>query len=202
MREPQFPSVPAPSNRFGPAHPRLRRQPLPWHRPKPAEEDPDAPRRVQAILDSPSYRQADRDPAFLAAHEARGVRLQIDYLKPELLLEQHRVQHTIVVFGSTRIPEPAAARRRVEERRREVEGNPNDDHLRRQLAAAERFADVPAAGLDVLELLLKERRGNVLGRLPVSAAGSHVLEPNLVEVARRLSARQIKAGLLGGSLPR
>jgi len=139
MREPQFPSVPAPSNRFGPAHPRLRRQPLPWHRPKPAEEDPDAPRRVQAILDSPSYRQADRDPAFLAAHEARGVRLQIDYLKPELLLEQHRVQHTIVVFGSTRIPEPAAARRRVEERRREVEGNPNDDHLRRQLAAAERI---------------------------------------------------------------
>jgi len=139
MSEQQLPPVPPSPNRFGPAHPQ-RRQPLPWHRPKPAEEDPDSPRRVRAILDSPSYRQADRDPAFLNTYEARGVRLQLDYLKAELLLEQHRVQHTIVVFGSTRIPEPAVARRRVEERRRELDGRPDDDHLRRQLAVAERIA--------------------------------------------------------------
>ena len=44
----------------------------------------------------------------------RGVRLQIDYLKPELLLEEHGIRNTIVVFGSTRICEPAAARRKVE----------------------------------------------------------------------------------------
>jgi len=131
---------PAPSapDRFTPAHPQRRREPLPWHRPKPADEDPDAPRGVQAILDSPSYRQADQDTAFLNAYEARGVRLQIDYLKAELLLEQHRVRHTIVVVGSTRIPEPAVARRRVEERRRQLKEHPEDVDLRRQLAAAER----------------------------------------------------------------
>jgi hypothetical protein len=29
----------------------------------------------------------------------RGVRLQIDYFKPELLLEERRFRHTILVFG-------------------------------------------------------------------------------------------------------
>jgi uncharacterized protein (TIGR00730 family) len=122
-----------------PAHPQRRREPLPWHQPKPAEEDPDAPRRVQAILDSPSHRQADRDVDFLNLDETRGVRLQIDYAKPELLLEQHGVQHTIVVFGSTRIPEPASAQRRVEALIAELKGHPGDAELERRLAVAERI---------------------------------------------------------------
>ena len=67
-----------------PAHPHLRREPLPWHRPKPAEEDPDAPRRLQAILDSPTYRQADCDVALLGQDETRGVRLQLDYAQEQL----------------------------------------------------------------------------------------------------------------------
>lgn len=123
---------------FIPAHPHLRREPLPWHRPKPADEDPDAPARVQAILDSPSYRQADQDTAFLGTDEMRGVRLQMDYLKAELLLEHHRVRHTIVVFGSSRIPEPAAALRRVAALRCEVQEHPGDDGLRKRLTVAER----------------------------------------------------------------
>ena len=122
-----------------PAHPHLRREPLPWHRPKPVEEDPDAPSRIQAILDSPSYRQADRDVDFLNLDETRGVRLQIDYAKPELLLEQHGVQHTIVVFGSTRIPEPVAASRRVDALLAALKHSPGDAELERRLAVAERI---------------------------------------------------------------
>jgi hypothetical protein len=68
-----------------PAHPLNRREPLPWQCPKPAEEDPNAPARVQAILRSPSYRRADADVDFMARDSMRGVRLQIDYFKPELL---------------------------------------------------------------------------------------------------------------------
>ena len=122
-----------------PAHPHLRREPLPWHRPKPFEEDPDAPSRIQAILDSPSYRQADRDVDFLNLDETRGVRLQIDYAKPELLLEQHGVQHTIVVFGSTRITEPVAASRHVEALLAALKRSPGDAELERRLAVAERI---------------------------------------------------------------
>ena len=95
-----------------PADPEKRREALPWQQPKAAEEDPQAPRRVQAILNSLSYRRADTDTDFLAENDLRGVRLQIDYLKPELLLREHDIDRAIVVFGSTRICEPAAARRR------------------------------------------------------------------------------------------
>ena len=97
-----------------PAHPHERREALPWQQPKAIEEDPEALRRVQAILNSPSYRPADTDIDFLAEDDVRGVRLQIDYLKPELLLREHEIDQTIVVFGSTRICEPAAALRKVE----------------------------------------------------------------------------------------
>jgi uncharacterized protein (TIGR00730 family) len=122
-----------------PAHPHQRQEPLPWHRPKSDEEDPDAPRRIQAILDSPSYRQADRDVGFLNLDETRGVRLQIDYLKAETLLEQHGIQHTVVVFGSTRIPEPAAAQRRVTALRAQLDADPDNDDLQNRLSVAQRI---------------------------------------------------------------
>jgi uncharacterized protein (TIGR00730 family) len=122
-----------------PAHPHKRCEPLPWHRPKPEEDDADAPRRVQAILESPSYREADADLAFLNLDSTRGVRLQIDYLKPEMLLIQHEIAHTIVVFGGTRIAERAAARRSVEELRRQLADAPANETLRKRLHTAERI---------------------------------------------------------------
>ena len=122
-----------------PAAPRKRREALPWQQPKAAEEDSDAFRRVQAILTSPSYRRADSDIEFLARDGVRGVRLQIDYLKPELLLEEHEVQQTIVVFGGTRICEPTAAHRKVEGLRASLAADPSNIELGRRLAIAERI---------------------------------------------------------------
>jgi uncharacterized protein (TIGR00730 family) len=122
----------------GPAHPHRRREPLPWHEPKSAQDDPDAPRRLQAILESASYREADRDVDFLQRDDTRGLRLQLDYFKPEFLLEQHRIRHTIVVFGSTRITEPTAAQRNVDARRRALAEAPLDEERQRRLATAER----------------------------------------------------------------
>ena len=123
-----------------PAHPQTRREPLPGQRPKPAEEDPDAPQRLKAILASPTYRVADQDVDFLTGDDTRGVRLQVDYLKPEFLLEQHGIIHTIVVFGSTRILEPAAARRKVEQLRDfALARDPGNPEVQRRLAVAERI---------------------------------------------------------------
>ena len=121
-----------------PAHPHRRQVPLPWHQPKPAADDPDAPRRLQAILESPGYRQGDQDVDFLNRDETRGLRLQVDYLKPELLLEEHGIHDTIVVVGSTRILEPGAARREVATLREALTGSPGDRDLARRLAVAER----------------------------------------------------------------
>jgi uncharacterized protein (TIGR00730 family) len=122
-----------------PAHPHERREPLPWTAPKAAEEDPEARGRVQAILESPSYRRPDDDVGFLGRDEMRGVRLQLDYLKPELLLEDHDIRHTIVVFGSTRILEPAAARRRVDELTAQLGAHPDEPQLPHRLQVAQRI---------------------------------------------------------------
>lgn len=122
-----------------PAHPTNRREPLPWHCPKPSEEDAGAPARVQVILENPSYRRADADLDFLAQDEMRGVRLQIDYLKPELLLEQHQILDAIVVFGSTRLCEPAAAQRKLKQSKARLVANSGNKDLIRRMAIAERI---------------------------------------------------------------
>ena len=122
-----------------PAHELRRHEPLPWHRPKPTAEDPDAPSRIQEILDSPSYQQADQDIDFLNLDETRGVRLQIDYQKAELLLEHHNIRHTIVVFGSTRIPEPDSARSTFATLKSQLAEDPDDPRLQQRLRVAERL---------------------------------------------------------------
>jgi uncharacterized protein (TIGR00730 family) len=122
-----------------PAHPDRRQQPLPSHRPKSSEEDPDALSRLRAILASPSYRLAEQDLAFLERDETRGVRLLIEYLKPETLLQEHGIRDTVVVYGSTRILEPAAARRTTEALRQALETDPGNTVLLHKLAVAERI---------------------------------------------------------------
>lgn len=122
-----------------PAYPTDRREPLPWHCPKPSEEDPSAPARVQAILDSQSYRRADADLDFLAQDEMRGVRLQIDYSKSELLLGQHGIEHTIVVFGSTRLCEPAEAKRKLNRLKAQLAADRDNRELVQRVAIAERI---------------------------------------------------------------
>jgi uncharacterized protein (TIGR00730 family) len=124
-----------------PAHPERRAEPLPWQHPKATHEDPDALRRVEAILASPIYRRADQDVDFLGLDETRGARLELDYLKPEFHMQAHGVKRTIVVFGSTRIPEPAEAMRRLEEIRQAQRTSPDDAELARRSKIAQRVVD-------------------------------------------------------------
>ena len=102
------------------------------------EEDVDAPARVAALLQSQSYRQADQDVDFLNRDDVRGLRLQLDYWKPELLLEEHGIRATIVVLGSTRLLEPGAARRKVAELRAALAGDAANIELARRLKVAQR----------------------------------------------------------------
>jgi uncharacterized protein (TIGR00730 family) len=126
-------------DRQSPSETPPRREPLPWEEPKPAVDDPQAPERVRELMASSTYRQADSDLEFLDSEDTRGVRLQIDYLKPELELRRQGVEHTIVVFGSTRIREPAAAARRVSDLEEQLKTAPGDAELARLLAIAQRL---------------------------------------------------------------
>jgi uncharacterized protein (TIGR00730 family) len=121
-----------------PCHPTERREPLPFASPKPASEDPDAPGRIAAILRSPSYRIASEDLDFLGGDSARGLRLQMDYQKPEEFLRADGVQRTVVVFGSARIGEPAGAAAKVEAICEKLAEDPENGVLARRLAVARR----------------------------------------------------------------
>ncbi|WP_417209290.1 LOG family protein [Antarctobacter sp.] len=56
---------------------------------------------------SPSYRLAFADDEFLFRDELRPVRLQLELLKFEMLMDAHGIDSTIVLFGGARIPAPA-----------------------------------------------------------------------------------------------
>jgi len=104
-------------------------------------EDPEAPEKLERILQGPSYRQSDEDVEFLHRDENRGLRLQLEYLKPELALQAHGVEHTIVVFGSSRIFEPHAAQARVDDLETAHKADTGDRELGRRLTVARRLRD-------------------------------------------------------------
>jgi uncharacterized protein (TIGR00730 family) len=172
------PDIPAP------LHPERRREPLPEGQPKTVEEDPGAPARIQALLDAPSYRRADQDVDFLELDEAHGLRLHLDYLKPELLLMEQGIQHTVVVFGSTRISEPGTARRRIEHLEQELLAQPGDKALQRKLTIARRilensryYTEAQTLG----RLVAESGEGSLDNRMVVITGGG----PGIMEAANR-----------------
>ena len=167
-----------------PAHPARRREPLPWHRPKPRGEDPEAPSMVERILRSPSYIQADQDIDFLNRDDTRGVRLQLDYSKAELLLQQHGIEKTIVVFGSTRIVEPATAEAKVNQLREALAATPEDAEIQRRLFIAERIlakSQYYEVAREFGRLVAESGGGPKDSRLVVMTGGG----PGMMEAANR-----------------
>ncbi len=104
------------------------------------EEDPATQQRLQAIMGHPGYLQSDEDPGFLSQSDTtRGIRLQLDYLKAESLLQEQGIKHTIVSFGSTRIKDPEAIRSDIVDISRQLNRNPEDIKLQNRLAVLERL---------------------------------------------------------------
>ena len=56
---------------------------------------------------APSYALAFADAEFMCREELRPVRLQLELLKPEMLMDEAGIESTIVLFGGARIPSPA-----------------------------------------------------------------------------------------------
>ena len=60
-------------------------------------------------LQADAYRLAFADPEFLLRRETRGIRFQLEMLKPDLAQHQLGIENTVVVFGSARFRERAEA---------------------------------------------------------------------------------------------
>ncbi|WP_223425178.1 LOG family protein [Tateyamaria pelophila] len=55
---------------------------------------------------SPSYTLAFADNEFLCREDLRPVRLQLELLKSELMMNEAGIETTVVLFGGARIPDP------------------------------------------------------------------------------------------------
>ncbi len=62
-------------------------------------------------LQADAYRLAFADPEFLLRRETRGIRFQLEMLKPDIDQSEQGIENTIVVFGSARFPAPEDAQK-------------------------------------------------------------------------------------------
>lgn len=53
---------------------------------------------------APAYRLAFADPDFMTREELRPVRLQLELLKPQMILDERGITSTVILLGSARIP--------------------------------------------------------------------------------------------------
>jgi len=93
---------------------------------------------MKTLRESPSYCRADQDIEFLKRNELRPVRLQLELLKPELIQQEEGIQSTIVVFGSSRLVEPAAAQARLTKAQAALTRKPKDRVRQQAVAVARR----------------------------------------------------------------
>jgi uncharacterized protein (TIGR00730 family) len=88
--------------------------------------------------DCPSYVMAYKDTVLLDRDELRPVRLQLELLKPELVLSEHNIQSTIVVFGGTRIVEKKKAAAKVARLEKKLKVDPKNAKIKKQLQIAKK----------------------------------------------------------------
>jgi len=93
--------------------------------------------QIKTIMNDPSFEVAEEDKNFLYSDEARGVRLQLDYLKAEVKMHKQGIDHTIVVFGSARIIEFDAAMKKLRKIEKKLKRSPHTDKLLSALSKAQ-----------------------------------------------------------------
>ena len=96
-------------------------------------DNADTDKLLRSIMRSPAYKIAYYDNEFMAEDYARPFRLQVELMKPDILLRQEKIKSTVVVFGGTHIIEPKKAAANVRKLEAKVRRKPKDVVLKRQL---------------------------------------------------------------------
>lgn len=97
--------------------------------------------RIMAILDSSSYTRPDRDFDFMNSDIARPMRLQLEYLKVQTVLEKHNIEKTVVVFGGTRVTQQKRADIRYQKAMDALAQDSKNADLQYQVKVAQRVLD-------------------------------------------------------------
>jgi hypothetical protein len=88
------------------------------------------------LLKAPAYKIAFNDPELLNRDELRSVRLQLEMIKPELAMDDQKIESTIIVFGSARTLPSDVAEAQLTDAQKNLANHPDDPELNRAVRVA------------------------------------------------------------------
>lgn len=100
--------------------------------------NPEVKARLDAIMDHESYRLAYLDNDFLRREDLRPLRLELELLKPEMLMEEAGIKSTTVVFGGTQVVSEEEAKERMADAEAAIAAKPDDPEAKRGIIRAKR----------------------------------------------------------------
>ena len=96
-----------------------------------AADDAEVAKTAQ-LESSGSYRLAYTDDDFLLRDELRSVRLQLEWLKADLVQQENKIDTTVVIFGGARFPDLDTAQQNLLKAENLLTQSPSDPHLIKQ----------------------------------------------------------------------
>lgn len=152
-------------------------------------------KQIEMIINDPSFEIAEEDKNFLYSNDARGIRLQLDYLKAEVKMREQGINHTIVVFGSARIVEFDTAITALKKIEKNLKKSPDSEELLNALKRAESMVRKSHYYNEARTL------GQLVGKSGKSAQDCHVTMmtgggPGIMEAANR-GAQDVGAKSIG-----
>ena len=98
--------------------------------------DPNEQQRLKEIMDNPSYQVAYKDLDFIGSEDLRPVRLHLELLKPEKMMEEAGIHSSVVVFGGTQVASKEQADALVAAAKAKLAANADDAEAQRELVRA------------------------------------------------------------------
>ena len=143
----------------------------------------------------PAFELAFLDHDFLLHKSLRSVRLQLELLKPELSQQKLKIESTIVVFGSARVPDHETAQQQLKQAQQKLKKSPTNPSYKRNFKIAQKkfaqskyYQEAQRFAQIVSERCQKNRRRHFV---IVTGGG-----PGIMEAANR-GAQDVKAKSIG-----
>ena len=84
---------------------------------------------------------AFEDEDFIKSPACRGLRLEMEYMKPDLAMNLFRVYSTMVIFGSARTKSPEEAQKILDEAQKRLAADPRSPQTIAEVKKAKRLVD-------------------------------------------------------------